>query len=96
MMFDAFFGKPFCFIGVIVKSNNHCDSEFFKDWDIIGRCKDSILKSNKKYSIFVNGFVIRGTECYELVGNDPVEITVLNFLIMLIFIKVKFFKVEPF
>jgi len=52
MMFDSLLFEPICIIGVIIKSNDHGDTEFFKHWYIISWRKDTI-------SIFINCLIIR-------------------------------------
>lgn len=88
VMFDSLLFEPICIIGVIIKSYDHGDTELFKHWYIISWGEDTI-------SIFINCLIIRRTERNKLSWNNPVEITVLYFFIMLIFVKIKLSMIEP-
>lgn len=96
MMFDTLFGESIGIISMIVKPDDHGDSKLLKDRHVIGRSKHAVLKLWKKYSIFIDRFVVGWAEGDKLVGYNPVEIAVLNFFIMFILVEVEFSMIEPF
>ena len=54
MMFDSLLFEPICIIGVIIKSNDHRNTKFFKHWYVISWSKDTILKIIKKFTPYLS------------------------------------------
>ena len=48
-----------------------------------------------KYANFIFLFVVWGTQCYKFARDNPVEIAVLYFLVVLILSNIKLLVVEP-
>lgn len=80
---------------MIVEPDDHGDSKFLEDRDIIGRSEDAVLNFFKNYAVLIDRFIIRRAEGNEFVGDDPVEIAVFYFFIVLILVEVEFFIIEP-
>jgi len=47
MMFDAFLCEAICIVSMIVEPDDHGDSKFLEDRDIIGRSEDAVLNKKK-------------------------------------------------
>lgn len=47
------------------------------------------------YALLIARFIVRGTEGYKFSRNDPVDIAVLDFFVVLVLSDVKFSIVEP-
>ena len=48
-----------------------------------------------KYAVFISWFVWGRAEGHEFAGDNPIQISVLQFLVVLILCKVECFVVEP-
>ena len=94
-MFDPIIGEASCIIGFIIESDNHSNSEFFEDGDIILGRKELILNKKNLYAILVNWFVIRRAESNEFIWNNPVKVSVLDSLEVFIFVEVKRLEIKP-
>lgn len=49
----------------------------------------------KGYVVLIDGFIGGRAECDELVGNDPVEVSVLDLLVVLVLGQIEGLVVEP-
>ena len=47
------------------------------------------------YPVFVDGLVVGRTEGHKLVGDDPVEVSVFDLLVVLVLVEVELLVVEP-
>lgn len=84
-MLDAVLNKLGPVIFRFIQPNNQRDAKMLKDLEIVFRLIASL--------VFL---VINWThESNELIGNDPVQITVLNLFIILIFLGIKRLKLVP-
>jgi hypothetical protein len=63
----------------LIKSDDHCDSKFLKDREIVIRGKGAVLI----------GCIERPREGDELPRNDPVEIAILDLLKVLICLHIE-------
>jgi hypothetical protein len=75
------------FILWFVQTDNMHHSKVFEYLQVVFWTVTSLLSTG--------GSVNRSHECYELVGNNPVKIAVLDFLIIFIFFVVKILEFIP-
>ena len=94
-MLDSVFSKSFCIIGFIVEPDDHGDSKFLEDRNIIFGRKEFILGKKNEYPIFVNGFIIGRAKSNEFIWDDPVQVPIFYSFEVLIFVEVKRLKVKP-
>lgn len=94
-MLDAVFGKTVCLVGFVIEANHESDSQFLKNGHIVLRAEQLVLSLQQNYSIFVDSLVIGRAKGDELVGNDPVQITILDSLVVLVLLQIELLIVEP-
>ena len=84
-MLNASFGEFFLFILRFIKSDDECDSHLFENGDIVVWGEGAVLISHVEWA----------RERDELAWNSPVQVTILNFLVVLVLNNVEGLVVVP-
>lgn len=92
---DPFFLEILTIVGFIVQTHHCCDSDFLEGWHVIVWSKSTVLDLKKRYPIFVNRLLGRRTESHKFLRYYPVEVSIFQPFIMLVFSQAKSLKVEP-
>ena len=86
-MMKASVGELFTVVNFLVESHDAC-------YVVQPEVGEVGLRGMEGVAVFNLGLGMGAAECKKFLRHEPIEITVLNFLVMFIFIIIKVFKVE--
>jgi hypothetical protein len=94
-MFDSSFFEALGVISLIVEPDDHCNSHFIEDWNVVLRCEVCTLKCLDSYACNILWVIVGRTHGNKFSRDDPVEIAVLYFFIVLVLSNIELFEVKP-
>ena len=94
-MIDSIFYELLAIVGFVIQPYDLFHTQFLENWHIVQRSKSSILNKKTIYAVFVNWFVRRTAKCNKFLRNNPIQVSIFYFFIVLIFCQVKGLIVEP-
>ena len=94
-VFDILLGEVRSIVGFVIQPNHSGHFQFFEYGHVVVGRKCAILRVGRGYVVLIDGFIGGGAECDELVGDDPVEVSVLDLLVVLVLGQAKGLVVEP-
>jgi hypothetical protein len=95
MMKNLLLFEAILVVGLIIQPHNSLHPQLLEDRHVIMRCKRSILHIAALYPVFVHRLVGRTAKGDKFLRNDPIQVTILNFLVMLVLSQVKGLIVKP-